>query len=851
MPSGGGVTSESTGNGDMAIRRIPVNPASLRPVTQAVIRIRLDLVGLKYAAEILGYSWRPIIHLWEHLKSPRDPTGAVPRVLGVPRVPSTRSSQTAKSKTLGTQLSVAPSRRTASSTSVSNTVRPAAFFERSNTHRPVPRGSGIANLASNSPQTSFWAGVGSSGSMARTPGDTLNLEQHADTGRASVPDPLQISLNAFSELNDQLNYIQDHDEHADIASGDQIIDESLVDDVTDNAESNAQVAEAETRSSQPIKDSIIHKQLVALQQRLMREETQHGAPDCYHRGDFYDRPPHPVFALRDSKTTTGLDPSQLYLRDVFIWLPHLLPGCPDRLKCTRGQPLSKNGSPDDPIARRVRDMPSDFFLFTKRYICDPRRMNSPGKHFQMLNTFASRFGPAPFSELVSEIQHRSHADGELMYLAAAEFYGQHGVKSYSAFNDPMGYSGSPPSVKYLKALFTDYLTAHRIFIERDIGTLPAEIIKGDHTFDSLAFVKDMFEGIQQGLKDNKHPPTQILYTDSPQSERTFHEAINSALCKDVEQVTAWSDLPPFIRDSQILAATLCESVEISNSASDILQDIIAPTVSSQLLLVAVAIKAEQRIGKPPRLDIIQLRTKDRIYVFKVTALNSRSHVLPSLVAIFTNPSILKIGHCIEQALRNISDAFALPELDKMLKTRTPPFPMLELGRYAKLKGAVEEPSLSLPALAGAVLQKSLSAIHSLHQQTIEWIFNHGRLAVVTTSQLHTRGECPPMPSTALARARAVSAPPGIYDDTEFTLMHPAAQSGASSDSLEFEHWSMDVDSDLESEYSEDSESDTDEYGELADFRVREVIILIVPQPTCVINKFDRTLVRFQEWTMTY
>ena len=36
---------------------------------------------------------------------------------------------------------------------------------------------------------------------------------------------------------------------------------------------------------------------------------------------------------------------------------------------------------------------------------------------------------------------------------------------------------------------------------------------------SLEEVKDMFEGIQQGLKDSGNQPTQILYTDSPQGKR--------------------------------------------------------------------------------------------------------------------------------------------------------------------------------------------------------------------------------------------------------------------------------------------------------------------------------------------
>jgi hypothetical protein len=33
---------------------------------------------------------------------------------------------------------------------------------------------------------------------------------------------------------------------------------------------------------------------------------------------------------------------------------------------------------------------------------------------------------------------------------------------------------------------------------------------------ALSYVQDMFEGIQQGLKNMNHPPTQLIYTDSPQ-----------------------------------------------------------------------------------------------------------------------------------------------------------------------------------------------------------------------------------------------------------------------------------------------------------------------------------------------
>jgi hypothetical protein len=48
----------------------------------------------------------------------------------------------------------------------------------------------------------------------------------------------------------------------------------------------------------------------------------------------------------------------------------------------------------------------------------------------------------------------------------------------------------------------------------------------------------------------------------------------------------------------------------------------------------------------------------------------------------------------------------LPEISKLAKAKNPP--ILDLGMYAKLKGVVSDPSLSLHALAGVVLQHSFS-----------------------------------------------------------------------------------------------------------------------------------------------
>ncbi|KAJ7686749.1 hypothetical protein B0H14DRAFT_3176815 [Mycena olivaceomarginata] len=842
---------------------------------------------------------------------------------------------------------------------------PAAFFNPYTTNQPVP---------SNSTQTgraSFWSDLGPPRPVT---GENISQGFTAETATRS-----HISPAEFAQVNQELNYVDENDEHADIASGDRIINDSLVDAVLETTETNSATAEAETGASEAGIDSVLQKQFAILKDRLSKEIKKYGSPLCYRRGDFYDRPMHAIFALhRSMGSNHGLDPSELYARDVFIWIPNLLPGAPDRFKCTCGKPLSRNGFNDDPIARRVRSIPTDFFLLTNRFHCNPRR-NDPGcgtsyqgtdphviaqlpsfvqpafpayisargaisktMMWQMCNTFASRFGPAPFSEMVSEIQHRHHADGELMYLGAVNFYAQRGCKSYSKFDDPQEYAGIPPSIPYLKALFTDFISAIRIYIERDIATLPLTVAKADHTFDFLKhmggmkgqriftaaytvvneFEEDMLEGIQDGLRNSKNPPTEIIYTDSPQAERSFHESINSSLTRNVVPIHDWTDLPCFERSPETPTIIASDSIDIEEAASDLLEDFTAvPLPSSQLHLVVLAVKTEQLPGQSPRLDIIQLRTKNKIHIFKVTDLTSRSDVLPSLRAILTNPSIIKIGHSIRPALQIISQVFSLKEIDNILKARTAP--ILDLGKYAKLKGVLEDTSASLPALAGIILKKSFSpplfspypwsssttlsqndylfsevdcqwqiflsllsrnslglplqpiqaqthgqlvslvlgcqpiaegsivaqhigfldavmddqghtkrinvsssrsliriskvlvpgALHALHGQTMEWIFNHGAYAVVTTSQLHTRGETPPIPSATLSRAFAVpAAPPSLEDDTEFTITYepPTSQS---SDPLEFEHWSEDMLFDeSDDNFNADSELEDGRYG---------------------------------------
>jgi hypothetical protein len=69
-------------------------------------------------------------------------------------------------------------------------------------------------------------------------------------------------------------------------------------------------------------------------------------------------------------------------------------------------------------------------------------------------------------------------------------------------------------------------------------------------------------------------------------------------------------------------------------------------------------------------------------------------------------------------------------------------------------------------------------IHSIHSQCIQWVFDHGRQAVVTTSTLRTRNATPPISSSPASHAFPDPAPlpsdsPSTAGDSSFTLSIPA------------------------------------------------------------------------------
>lgn len=103
-------------------------------------------------------------------------------------------------------------------------------------------------------------------------------------------------------------------------------------------------------------------------------------------------------------------------------------------------------------------------------------------------------------------------------------------------------------------------------------------------------------------------------------ERSFHENLMPSLREDVEHVTIYSSLPAlvlsqgvpfeFARDSQSIQSACAEIVSAANQLEQ-----------SAHFLIAVAIKSNNNTGPAAKLDIIQIRTSNKIYILQVSRLS--------------------------------------------------------------------------------------------------------------------------------------------------------------------------------------------------------------------------------------
>ncbi|KAJ7509153.1 hypothetical protein B0H11DRAFT_1901300 [Mycena galericulata] len=201
--------------------------------------------------------------------------------------------------TLGNPLRVSAAQRAMANGSQSSPSAP--FFGPFNANQPFPLG--INSTIPLPRRASFWSDTSTSrfGPMTsqQLPNTACNARDGSlPSGFTSGTSFQNMSTDEFAQLNQDLTFIEENDEHAYIASGDNLIDSSLAEEVSANDDFATGVVEAETQSTEALDKSALHKQLLAMKDRLSEEEETFGKPLCYLRGDFYDRPPHPSFGAK-------------------------------------------------------------------------------------------------------------------------------------------------------------------------------------------------------------------------------------------------------------------------------------------------------------------------------------------------------------------------------------------------------------------------------------------------------------------------------------------------------------------------------------------------------------------------
>ncbi|KAF8188822.1 hypothetical protein K438DRAFT_1764080 [Mycena galopus ATCC 62051] len=518
-----------------------------------------------------------------------------------------------------------------------------------------------------------------------------------------------ISAPVFQQLVQAFNFLDLNDPNRDLAPSDNVIEDNLFDAPAEdqpNDEADAAAAAEETAKGEPPITSIQHTYLQNAKKRILREIAKHGQPLCYEKGYLWDRPKDPLFAMQDALLNADFTPDSLYYLDIFLWFPRSL--APNVvLKCECSNTLVLNGFNDNIVARRVRRCPTDYFLLTNRLRCNSNRVNHPGcgKSYQgtdvhilaqlprmvqlafpaylstrsaidkqvmveVVNLFSSRVGPAPYAELYSESQRRAHAERELIWLAAAEHHGFTDLPPFSSFDDRLGYGGSSMSVKYIRAMFVDWFSAHRIFMDRCMAANSGLKLANDHTFwvvehtgklkgesvhtalhsvvneweevrstilcltKSMTFVEGTHQGIEQGLKEHGHKPTQVVYSDQPQVERSFHEKLMPSLREGVEHVTIYSGLPPLELSKDLPIEFARDSHSIQALCSEILEA--AASNPSGHFLLAVSTKSNGCNSVAAKLHIIQFRTSKTVYILQVTAFQRPTDVVSCLHSVLTS-----------------------------------------------------------------------------------------------------------------------------------------------------------------------------------------------------------------------
>ncbi|KAJ7624626.1 hypothetical protein FB45DRAFT_869538 [Roridomyces roridus] len=532
--------------------------------------------------------------------------------------------------------------------------------------------------------------------------------------------------------------------------------------------------DAEQQSAEIPSNSVNDQWLKTNLERVKQEIEAHGQPRAYRDGQLWIRPKDPIFALQQSATTaTIFSPDALYLLPIFLWLPHHLPGHPDRFFCQCGRALNLHSWNRDPIARRVcTTSGSDYFLLTRRYLCPTKAVMDPGcgatyqgtdpwilaqlpqfvqdrfpvsiSHRSALDTsqldmmkitFAGRFGADPFSKMVGELKHLHHSRLESMYLHAALHYGRRGreqIPAFSAFGDHMGYAGYAPSTKYLKSMFISWFTTHRLYIDRIMSSLSAKFIKADHTFKTVDHQGCLPGGepIHTALYEGVNEMEEVRFygltlTQSFAPLHGLYGRLQIELANHGHSPTEilYTDNPRHERNwHENTTPSLKQSVQ--HIILDPFRDL--PQFNLTSGCETLFASSPDRIDTLADQILLTLLPNDSIYValaVQYTAEKIRAIQVQTKTKIY----VFDVGAAVNSIPLALKSVLTHPRIVKfgheihaaakqissLWHFFIPPPTIVDLGKLAKLKGAASDPNCSLSTLCGVVLKLRLPEMDAI------------------------------------------------------------------------------------------------------------------------------------------
>ncbi|KAJ7119377.1 hypothetical protein C8R46DRAFT_1364814 [Mycena filopes] len=277
---------------------------------------------------------------------------------------------------------------------------------------------------------------------------------------------------------------------------------------------------------EPEPKGTVEKYLLQLMVSIRDEQLpNHGQPDCYRlRKSFWIRPSDRWFLLQEYKSTsTQLTPDLLYHPDVFVWLPKsLLPqdfefAC---IFCAAGK-MTDWGWNYNPIARRVVDLDTCYYILSKRIRCGschrsctlyedailaqippdlanefPALTHRSGIDKKLVTLIRSGIAqgltPHGWERVLRELHVRNRDLAEQAYLHALKkcptSQRPGSLVPFSSFEDNKGYAGFSPSRWYINSIYIEYMSHVKPHQDQAMAALPASAVSWDQSYKIIKYV---------------------------------------------------------------------------------------------------------------------------------------------------------------------------------------------------------------------------------------------------------------------------------------------------------------------------------------------------------------------------